>query len=199
MNRLIFPICFTMVLASCGDRAGALDQTRDLLRNAMESRQQARPSAEAIEVVDGPLILATLPERNASTGLVPLQRNGDVATWSGGNGITISYHQGVLTATRGLGGDLISADLVEVHRAIRQGDGRAVRVHRYLDGEEQLQAHAFVCDYTRIGQLIVEGCVGAEIRFENQYELDKSDQIRNSLQWVSASVGYLRSEVLKEQ
>lgn len=64
--------------------------------------------------------------------------NGDVQTWKLADGVSLSFLDAVLFSSRGLGADLMSAD-VSGTRAMLAGDGSArhIRLHSYLDGEYQ--------------------------------------------------------------
>ena len=205
MTVRTLPVLALAVLSACGlgDRGTYFKDAATLIRSGLARDagpvDQSLTLPEAItDAVPGPLMVGVFPERNAKAAMVFLGGNGTVTSWAAGGGITIAFDDGVLTATRGLGGDLMSADLDEVKAGLR-GGGQAVRVHRYLDGEEHLQARAFVCDYSRTGATVVEDCTGPELGFENQYVLDSRGRIRESLQWIGPQAGYLRSAPIRDR
>lgn len=169
---------------------------------------------EAIAGFDGPLMFAALPDRGVEAGLVPGPMNGTVALWATPDGGTLSFDRGVLTATRGLGGDLMSSDVSDVVSAVLYGGlSEGDRVHTYLDQENQLVLRALRCAYSRQSGVpsstlartftatqVSERCfdaAGGEIA--NEYWLDTTGRVRKSLQWVGPDVGYLESEWLKDR
>lgn len=210
-----------LALAGCGNDGGLkpVQAAFELARGTIAKRSQPpRPdiraalTPEAVALFPGGLMLSELPERDAQGTLAPITRNGPSRTWTTIDGITVTFRNGILEATRGLGNDLMSADLGEVQRGIFGGAGRAVRVHRYLDDESFIELASFVCDYTRQsgvrGEIatgsfpathVTEDCAGPDIRIENHYWIDGGGTIRKSVQWVGGEVGYLHSELLKEQ
>lgn len=207
-------------LAACGDAALDYDGIRQRLtpveqptdiRPAVRAALPQLPTARFIELPDRAELQNQ--RRLASQGvLVREEIVGDVATWQDSNRTTLSFRQGVLISTRGIGGDLMSADVSEVLGAVRGGAGQAVRIHRTLGGEDQLVLHSFVCRYGRgrsvmtdplvAGQsatLVTETCIDSDgFEFENRYWLDTGGTIRQSTQWVSADIGRLNTVLLKD-
>ncbi|EPX75634.1 hypothetical protein Salmuc_04552 [Salipiger mucosus DSM 16094] len=167
---------------------------------------------QAIAQVDGPVIFAEIPEREAQATMFVAAENGGVRNWQTQDRIALNMVDGVLTGTRGLGGDLMSSDLAQAFEALRGGRGRAVRVHRYLDGEDHLNSSAFVCDFRRESGVaastafrsfralhVVEDCINPDRDFENHYWFDNGGTLRKSVQWVGPEVGYLKIELLKDE
>lgn len=168
------------------------------------------PTARFIELPDRG-VLQNRP-RLASQGiLVREEIVGDVATWQDANRTTMNFRQGVLISTRGLGGDLMSANVDEVLAGVYGGAAQAVRVHRTLGGEDQLLLNTFVCDYSRgpgtmtdpllgpqAALVVVEDCIDSMgTQFENRYWIDAGGVIRQSTQWISADVGRLITVLVK--
>ncbi|EPX82668.1 YjbF family lipoprotein [Salipiger mucosus] len=162
--------------------------------------------------VPGPVIFAGIPDRDAQATLTAIARNGAVRTWQTQDRIALDMVSGVLVGSRGLGGDLMSADITQVFEALRGGRSRAVRVHRYLDGEDHLYTSAFVCDFRRESGVaastafrsfralhVVEDCTNPDRDFENHYWFDGGGTLRKSVQWVGPEVGYLEIELLKDE
>ena len=167
---------------------------------------QPRPTAAQIRAAVTPqvrqqlggatLAVTEMPETGQAALVYAIGRNGDVTTYSTLDNVTFAYQRGVLVGTRGLGFDLISADVGDVQRALRQG-GRAVRVHRYLDGEDALQIRSFICDITATNPAR-EICQGQDTRFENEYQFDAGGSVIRSRQWVGPERQYLITEQLDE-
>jgi len=105
----------------------------------------------------------------------------------------------------------MAADISQVVPAVRSGRREAVRVHRYLDGNDQVITRAFVCTYARqTGQaattltrkfratLVTETCNSTDLEIENQYWIDGSGTVRKSKQWVGPFPGYVLTEQIKD-
>jgi hypothetical protein len=124
-------------------------------------------------------------------------------------GFTVSFRDGLLVATRGLGGDLMGADVSQVRAALTAGGGTATRRHDVLDGMDQVVTETYQCTITAEGVEQVdlglrqvslpkfsETCDGAGVRFENLYWLDDDGSVLSSRQYVSRTVAYLRANRL---
>ena len=151
----------------------------------------------------------TLPERGASATLAPVARNGDVTVWQTLDGITLSLRDGLLVGTRGLGDDLMSADVTGTQAMLRAPATDLYHLHMrsYLDGEDRTRYSRYNCRET--GRTDSDLSIGGEIRptrriavdctapdgaISNLYWLDRSGEIVKSRQWVSPVVGYMETE-----
>lgn len=153
----------------------------------------------------GAPVVASLPATGASGVFRPAGRNGDVTSWRAADGSGFATDRGVLVTTFGLGHDLYAADvsrLVAILTAGRSGTVR--RVHRMLDGENNVTAESWDCD-VRVSATrdspsaggrvrdVTEACEGPGGAFENTYLWSVSgDRAVRSEQFVSREVGMLR-------
>ena len=146
---------------------------------------------------------AVLIARGRSGTFFRNARNGDHVTWRAADDSAIVMRDGLLTATFGLGFDLLSADVSDTLFLIAQRqNGMATRIHRYLDGENQVVARAFRCDVAweeGLGAVwrVREDCRGANITFENHYDLATDGRIVSSMQWVGPDIGAVRLSSLE--
>ena len=150
-------------------------------------RQRLTPEVRA-QFGTAALKIALLEEKKQASVLIETGENLNVTTYFTPDGISISLQDGVLVATRGLGFDLMTADVSAVQSGLRNGS-RAVRVHRYLDGEDQVVIKSFVCDYSGTTK-VVETCYGNDNNFENRYSM-VAGQIAESRQWIGPQLGYI--------
>jgi len=176
--------------------------------SAGKSAPAANPTAvltpTMLADVKVPLLLAEIENRKAFATLTVVGRNGAYRTWRTGDGVGLNFRGDLLTGTRGLGVDLLTADVTQVATALLPGGpDSALRIHHYLDGEGHEAVLQFVCRYDRRGKapieivgtthatnLIVEQCVGDSVKFENRYWIGSPDGVLwQSRQWVSANVG----------
>lgn len=213
-----FALLAAAPLAGCGTQSDG----KQYWEMAKALMAQARGDGQAVDLrgsltpevvaqADRAVLITRFPTRsNAQILFTRETRNGDAVSWLSPSLELMVLERGLLSQTRGTGGDLMSADLAEVHVAIAGRAGEAVRIHRYLDGENHTVADSFVCDYARqfdtvsayFRQIpatrIDETCAGAEYIFENQYWSDGSGRIVRSVQWVSEALGYVEIERLSD-
>ena len=150
-----------------------------------------------------------LPGTGAVAALAPVAQNSDVTVWQTLDGITLSFRRGVLVATRGLGDDLMSADVEGNINLLRRtgGDGYYSHIRSYLDGENQTVFRSYQC--RRAGQAptsvkvanqvtsarrVEVFCVSRGDEFTNTFWLDGMGRVIKSRQWVSPAVQYMETE-----
>lgn len=149
-----------------------------------------------------PLMLAELPSRDARATFVIGGENRGHVTWLGADGIGLILRGGLLTATRGLGEDLLASETGAAEAAVRRGSGSATRGHRSLGGENQVIARNFACTYASEGREVIEivgtrrdtrrvaeRCAGDGIRFANRYWIGGDGLVWKSVQWIGPAVG----------
>lgn len=203
-----------LILGGCGSSGTATDNQaltfglntlRGLFTPAtapVDLRQTLTP--DVLATLDQPLLLMDFPGRGEQAGVLLAQQNGPRQIWTTQGGTTLTLVNGLLAETRGFGNDLISTDLDDVQDALAGRTTRAIRVHRYLDGENRLQPRAFVCDVSETGRetirilagsfpttQITESCTGQDISFENVYWIDAGRRIQKSQQWIGPANGYV--------
>ncbi len=169
--------------------------------NTSESHSVVKPSeCEAL--------IIRVPALNLQSYAVWNGQNGSVETWRTAQGISISLNNGVIVSTRGMGDDLMGAD-VEQSVAILADTARAwgLRINSYIDGENQHYFTSLQCrrsdtrmEQTTIGNRsqrttrLTELCVNNEKKIENTYWQNSSGSVLKSRQWVSSGVGYIEIE-----
>ena len=202
-RKLIAALSALLVLSSCGTKQSQpsvfgpfaqslLGFTRPASTPATmeEIRQQITPQVRK-RFQHTSLMIAQLEQNSRASIIVRKGMNRDVETYFTPDNISLSLKDGVLIGTRGLGFDLLSADVSEVLVGLRR-EGRAVRIHRYLDGEDQIVIKSYICDYSGNAN-ITETCHGKDHSFENSYQLS-AGQIVVSRQWIGPQLGYIRLE-----
>lgn len=209
-----------LVLAGCGSERADEGQFARQLGNALKGASPLGGKAEVPDVppaltpallaqIESPVMVVRIEPPVQVAGLLPVARNGDTLTWATEDrGVTLSFTGGVLSATRGLGDDLMSVDSQELRTLLTEGrGGRAVRVHRYLDGEHQVVTEALQCEIrdagpdeavlpfeTRPARLFVERCANLRRQIENRYWLDGGLVIQ-SKQWVGPGERHVRTRI----
>lgn len=170
---------------------------------------------EALNVLDGPLALATFEKTQNNVVLRQIASNGPYRTWTswsqGTDRRSVTTRNGVITATRGLRNDLMSSDVKQTLALVSaRSSGQAIRVQRYLDGENLIVEKRSNCTITRGGQSRVrvgvidrmttemtESCVDGAHNFRNIYRVDASGRIVQSVQWLNDFYGLAVVQTLR--
>lgn len=153
-------------------------------------------------------VVVTAKEGDAATAsaLVRIEQNGAYDTYATGQRQTMTLRGGMLTATRGLGNDLMSADIDAVQALVRaRKDGGAPRRMRYLDGENRTFEFRFDCA-VQVGAVqtvpratggeqrltrITERCTSPSRSITNTYMVDATGHVMASSQWAGPLNGNL--------
>lgn len=211
-----------LALASCGNQTDrgmiAKAVTKTIFKKKKAEAAGATPAqlqaevAQALARSDLPLALAVVEDRNATALLTRIEVNGAYGTWATPDRRTITLKRGLVTATLGLGNDIMSTDLSGVEALIAErsaGSGR--RVMRYLNGENHTVSLVASCIVTRGGDSILsageinerrvtamqEDCTAQNRRFSNSYLVDETGLAVQSRQWLSPTGGYLTLQMLR--
>lgn len=146
----------------------------------------------------GPVALLVLEKSNVTNVVIESERNGRFTTYFSPTVQSITLDQGVLTATRGLGADLLSADVSRTARLIRQRQtGSAPRSMTFLNGEGTTTTLSFNCEVLprqqqvfesgqikRQAQVVTESCKSDSYEFTNSYMVDGGGKILSARQWL---------------
>jgi hypothetical protein len=147
-------------------------------------------------------MLVSLPSRGVGALLAAAGHNGDKVTWLSPDGIGVITRNGILIGTRGLGHDLMGADVADFE-LITSGAPNERLIER-LDGTDQIQSLVFQCVLT--GQAAEEieiatqkvattrfdeACRNDSFIFTNKYWVNAEGRLVRSLQLVSPGVGYM--------
>lgn len=190
-------------LAGCGSDLGGQERTA-ALKSAVGWRAKVGPthlSRAQIRAAGKPMLLAESRERRVRAYLTRRAVNGPVVTWVSRDDRTVSFREGVLSQTRGMGEDLMSA-AVPSPAVLRRGSGMVSATYYFLDGDDQSYAVPVTCQLTDRGRetlTIAEHpyklhhvsarCHGGAVGFTNDYWFDPQGKIRSSRQWISPSLG----------
>ena len=168
----------------------------------------------ALDTLEGAFLEVTVENRDALAYLfVQLQRRdslpGLITVWRTEDDATMAMRNGVLIATRGFGGDLLSSSTeVAEGRPGPAGSGQRLMQIRTRDNKQV--ALAMACDLADLGPEIIviverrhptrhlqETCEGGGGRVVNDYWVDsRSGLVWQSRQWGGPYVGYVRTRQL---
>ncbi|MEL6735982.1 MAG: YjbF family lipoprotein, partial [Pseudomonadota bacterium] len=156
-----------------------------------------------------PLLLADVAELGVAATLQIGDRDRGITAWQTADGVTLSFRNGIVTATRGLPEDLMVSDTTAVARAVRTGGASYNRINDYIGGEDQTIRVVFECTQTGRNRetlatlraqvtvtKVTETCRTSAQSIENTYWIGGDGIMWKSQQWVSPLVGYLKTERL---
>ena len=213
IGRLVTLLALSLALASCGNDPDAFTAARAFKSGVTERFKTARPAKSALpprqitradlSQILTPVQLVTIEKTGQQAVIALVASNQGVETWSSVDKVTVSFRNGVIVATRGLGADLMSGN-APTGNALQGGSGRYGRARVVLDGLDQAIRTTYACATTRVsGETIEiveinyqtshvkEVCTAPGSEFENEYWIDGTQRIRKSRQWISTEVGYL--------
>jgi len=194
---------FTILKARTGPEApakGKVTVTRALLDKTPGAVLQVVPEKTGLQD-----FLQRVAQRSDGTP-------GTVEVWQSSDQIQVILREGALVGTKGLGGDMRSAEAQTVIAA-RDGQGgggeRLITLAR-LDGTAQTVP--FACDVTHLGSETIqivdrrlsarhfrEDCAYGETTFSNDYWVEAgTGKIRRSRQWAGPQFGYMAIDLLKD-
>lgn len=185
-----------------------------LYKSSFEAIRTGRPepvdpykvfTRELIDSSEVPVILAGLESRESYGTLFKGLQNRGIVTWRTEDNITLSFDRGVVVSSRGLGDDLMVADVRNAVSGIARASGTGVRIHDYLDGEDQIVRHSLNCSYRSTGyekisifsivynlKHVVEDCETPGYSIQNDYWVEPaSGKFRQSRQWLGPDVDYV--------
>ena len=206
-----------LVLAGCSNDPGRIDYAqlaRSLIPQGQTGTPATQPPPEPAVVLaqtTDPLILVVPQNGTAPFYLLAVSDNGPYRTYITGARQSMTLRQGVLTATRGLGSDLMASDIDPLLALLRtQRSGQTQRVMQYLDGEDVIRDLVLDCDVipgptvtvaagevNRSGRRMTEACRADQITFRNTYVVDSAGQVMQSEQWLSPGAGSMTFQVLR--
>jgi|JI7StandDraft_1071085.scaffolds.fasta_scaffold10709_4 hypothetical protein len=209
------------MLAACGNDKGApspLGQAVGSVAKATLGGIKARRAGKAgtaqapapvtradLEKYGIPILRAVIASRGADALLTISDDKGEVVTWSTTDGTTFSLRNGVLIQTRGMGPDLMSAQ-VPTLGMLGQAGGTHQRMYYFLGPEDQPTRRTYDCTMSLKGREtitifdrkhtvthVTETCVRPQGKIENEFWLEGAT-VRKSRQWASGLTGYIEFE-----
>lgn len=210
-------VCLTFT--ACGNDSQALrgvDTVKELavLAKARLRGEKAEPAASpdpiamidyALQAVPDAPLQFILMEKSGGFAISMIQGvNGQNVTWVSPDQKSITLQAGLLVATRGFGGDVMSIELGGAEQLVSgRTSGQAQKTYRFLDGLDQTGRFVVNCDiavgdtdHVSSGEISVltrvmtESCQSdGGAKFTNTYWIDTSGRMVQSVQWAGPDVG----------
>ena len=218
--RLLVALVALAAVAACGnDRspnplaaavgAAAKNSVAKLRGNtapAVPSAQPASPDEVRAELAKAgkPVLLVSSQALGQTGFLMVSDAKGGVLTWATPDGATFSQRDGLLIQTRGLGADLMSAQVPTVGQLLQAGTPYQ-RVYFFLGADDQGTRRTYDCATSVVGRETVEvlgrshatthvteTCTRSSGggKLSNEFWIEGA-MIRQSRQWVSAGIGFI--------
>ena len=129
-------------------------------------------------------------------------------TWLGADGATVTLYRGQLSATRGMGDDIMGSTSSMPHWDKIGSASNYEKTLSYLNGSNQISAIKYECKLTLINKSETikiwkvshtikkyhENCFRDDHEIKNTYYLDSRNIVRKSYQYHSETLGYLKIE-----
>ncbi|MCA0940254.1 YjbF family lipoprotein [Salipiger pacificus] len=165
--------------------------------------------AATLAATDLPVIRLRIEERKSEAVAFEIERNGEHRTYGTSSRQAIVLRHGMITATRGLGGDLMSVEEDALLRLVRaRSAGQARYVQRFLTPEDVTEVLAYSCTVTPQQQVeVTPGVSGMAVRaacssetepdFADVYIVDAGGEILGARQWLGETTGYVTLQQLR--
>lgn len=160
--------------------------------NAEADAAAARKALNQIASSGRPGLLTTTPNLGRTTVMVLERQNGPYRTFRGTDNTTITLKSGIMTATRGLGVDLMAQGMAQPEAGLFTTGTfpkEVAAVQRHLDGENHLLSAEFLCVIERKGRedVTIAGTTRATTLFEQTCR--NSDRAFLNRYWVATGSG----------
>ena len=211
-------------LAACGSDTNQTENSRmagESIKQIFSTFKRDKtvavaPDAEAmarssLELNKGPLILLSQETPKNVSILGMIGENGTMRTYATPTMQAVILRGGMLAGTRGLGFDMMSAEVEQTGRLIRaRTPGTGKKVIRYLDGlglERPIPLDCTVsvgadtsypfAGQTWSGRQVVEHCEGLGMKMDDTFIVSAAGQIVASRQWISPQLGYVTIQTVR--
>lgn len=207
-----------LILSACGN--GPNDKTAlfKQIPTLFQKKQDPAPLtpqqiAQALTATDKPVQMYEIEDRKLQFLMLEIERNGPYQTYGSSSRQVVNQRGGMITSTRGLGGDLMSSEVDSLLSAVRSRSGGSVQYDmRFLTPEDVTQVLRYLCDVRPGGPRAVAGglvqttgtVVTADCRntdsthsFTNTYVVANDGYILSARQWLGSFLGPVSTQALR--
>jgi hypothetical protein len=190
-------------------------QTSNVVKDFLSGPQIPEPTAEFIALAEAgaPAYVLSVEEREGAFSSLfrqTVNKQGE-ETWISGDKLSVGMKQGMIIATRGLGGDMLAGDSSQTLAAIKAGrEGNTLRFITHLNGNNEAHTLSFRCRLSKTTRqpldlgaysvdtvLVSEACTNGDIQFTNLFWVEQGrNRIMQSRQWISDHLGTLALRVI---
>lgn len=220
--RRAFVACLVLCVAACGSDTAVEGQAFNIITGLFKKGEPAKVShtqiVAALQANSSPLALFEFESREGTQGLLSqIEVNGAYHTFGNQARNVIVLRDGMITATRGIGGDLMSVEEDALLRLVKSRSlGTATYVQRFLQPSATTITISYRCAAHPEGQKQVAlGLVnelttrvrvdcygddpetGKQLEFTNTYEVSASGMVLSGRQWLGDYIGFINSQYLR--
>ncbi len=218
MNLKILILCVVAFLISCSsddvvkkEKEEFYGIYRDFAKKSITGPTKSSRPLEGIERTSSwlsnfnqPIILISSTDFKNQATLIALGNNEEKLTWVSADGISLTYDQGILIATRGYSQDLYSLKYTSPKELFGSNRLSYKKVHRYLNSENKYNDLNFRCRAKKIPSKTIqileleltidrftEECESEQYSYKNEFDLLAGTTIVIvSKQWISPANQY---------
>lgn len=209
------------LLAGCGNDAGVADSKamRQSLLSAFKPKPKSPPPsgptqeqmAQALNATSVPVSILSLESRDAQALFLEIAKNGPYRTFGTSSRQSYVVRGGMITATRGFGGDLMSSETRSLLRLVsNRQNGTAPYIMRFLNGEDQTIEYTYSCKVTAgttvpvvvgtlntSGRVMTAACTGNGPEVTNTFIVSPRGTIIGGRQWLGELSQYAMLQPLR--
>ena len=216
--RILISLIMLFMFAACTNdeiirtnKAGFTDIYKNILLRSFDipgetiSPSKTVYSKKWLSKFNQPIIGLSSPNQTEKATLVALGNQNDTLTWVSADGISVSFKNGILIATRGYSQDLIESQHYKLDTLFTQNIKNFSKTFRYLNGQNRYREFNFSCSFSAkvtttsfLSDLklkttqFTEACKSGNMRHTNKYYLlPNTDIVLKSKQWISETNGYI--------
>ena len=166
---------------------------------------------QMLSASSAPVQLFHAEDRNVQFMMQDIQRNGPYQSYASVTRQIMVLRDGMITSTRGLGGDLMSTEHRDLHALITSRRNGQVRyVQNLLTPEDVTQHLEYRCTVSRGGEAPVASgmvnskgtvmtakCSGAAGQFTDTYIVSRAGRVLSARQWLGKGLGYMGTQALR--
>ncbi|WP_375257687.1 YjbF family lipoprotein [Citreimonas sp.] len=167
---------------------------------------------QVLVATNEPVMILETESTGARFMMIGIERNGPYRTFGNAARETVTFRDGLVVQTRGLGGDLMSSDETALLSQLRsRSTGTVPYVMRFLTPEDVTREIAFTCLVTSEGQqasvsmgayaasgLVMNAdCNTDDLRVSSTFIVTPDGYIASARQWMGETQGMLSSQTLR--
>ncbi|WP_136443331.1 YjbF family lipoprotein [Pacificoceanicola onchidii] len=216
-RRFGLALIASLALAACGSEPNpAVDYLKGVVGGAKTDSNAggvvtADQTAQVLAATPSPVEFVNIEARNSQALMIGIEQNGPYSTYGTAARQSLVLRSGMITATRGLGGDLMSSEEDALLRAVqsRQAGNAGYQMHFLTPGDET-KTLSFQCsvvpggtqaikagEINSGGTVMTATCRGEGGQFDNTYVVDKRGTILAGRQWVGFTIGFIGTQALR--
>lgn len=207
-----------LLLAGCGngpnDRSAIIKQIPTLFKKQPAPQPlTAQQIAQALSVTEAPVQMYEIESRNVQFLMQQIETNGPYRTYGSSTRQVVNMRGGMMTSTRGFGGDVMSSEVDALLSAVSARRAATVPYDlRYLTPEDVTVVARYVCQVAPGGPRAVQGgmvqttgtvvkadCTSAEAvhSFSNTYVVASDGYVLSARQYMGGFTGYMTTQALR--